>query len=146
MKVLIVTESLDLDSSSGAKCNTALINSFIEIGNEVTVLHYSHKEITISGALLKKIVEHKFNFLFVLSRVQRKLFRFSAQLLQSVRQVRAEAGQTPFVACQLRDRWKISKPEVVRTKTRTRIRNRTKAGRRFGQELGQKSHLPTKRD
>ncbi|QYA24017.1 glycosyltransferase family 4 protein [Gramella sp. MT6] len=79
-KILVIVESLDKDSSSGAKANMALIKNLIEAGFQVKVYHYSRKEIKLGGAESISIPENRKTFFFFLSRVERYIryiFKFS---------------------------------------------------------------------
>ncbi|MFT5237334.1 MAG: hypothetical protein ACI9M9_000926 [Flavobacteriaceae bacterium] len=75
-KILVVIESLDVNDSSGTKGRVALLNSFIKAGYKITVLHYTQKEVQIDGMECISVKEKKGNFLFLLSRVQRLLYRW----------------------------------------------------------------------
>ncbi len=70
-KVLVVLESIDVNKSSGAKVNVALINNLITLDYEVTVLHYTRKDIQLKGAKCIAVRELKFNLNYFLSRCQR---------------------------------------------------------------------------
>lgn len=75
-KILVVVESIDVNDSSGTKGRVALIKNMIASGFEVTVLHYTQKELTISGANCKAINEPRFTWSFLMSRIQRYVFRW----------------------------------------------------------------------
>ncbi|MDT0648861.1 UDP-glycosyltransferase [Autumnicola edwardsiae] len=72
-KILIVAESINVEDSSGSKANVALILNLKDAGFEVLVYHYTRKEIQLPGIRCVAIKEKKFNPLFLLSRLQRKL-------------------------------------------------------------------------
>lgn len=74
MKILVICESLDPNTSSGAKGRVALIKSFVKSFDSVTVVHYSHKQIVIEGANCFLAKESKTSFFYLLSRMQRKLY------------------------------------------------------------------------
>lgn len=76
MKVLVLCDSIDANASSGAKGRIALIKSFMANKASVTILHYSHKELTIDDAECILVKESKMSLLFLLSRIQRKLYRW----------------------------------------------------------------------
>ncbi len=79
-KILVIAESVDKDSGSGAKANLALIKNLIEAGFQVKVYHYSRKEIKLGGAESISIPENRKSLLFFLSRVERYIryiFKFS---------------------------------------------------------------------
>ncbi|MDT0676796.1 UDP-glycosyltransferase [Autumnicola musiva] len=72
-KILVVAESIDVEDSSGSKANVALILNLKKAGFEVKVYHYTRKEIDLPGVQCIAIKEKKWNSLFLLSRVQRKI-------------------------------------------------------------------------
>ncbi len=76
IKILIAVESIDVDDSSGTKGRVALIKNMTKAGYDVTVLHYTQKDITIAGTNCIAIRENHFSKHFVLSRVQRYLYRW----------------------------------------------------------------------
>ena len=69
-KILIVADTLDVNGSSGGKASMALVKGFIEEGYQVTVLHYSRKEIAITGADVISIKEYKNSLVYVLAKLQ----------------------------------------------------------------------------
>lgn len=73
--ILIVVDSLDVNASSGARANFAIVRNLAEQGFNVRVLHYSRREIAIEGVTSVCIPERKFNILYYLSRGQRVLQR-----------------------------------------------------------------------
>lgn len=73
--ILVVAENLDVDASSGAKANQALIMNFYRAGFNVRVLHYTRKDIVLKGIEVVSIPETKFTFFYFLSRSQRILTR-----------------------------------------------------------------------
>lgn len=75
MKILVVCESLYVNSSSASKGRLALIESFVRNEYQVTVLHYSYKEILIEG-VTSILVKEKKGGLYLLSRMQRLLSRY----------------------------------------------------------------------
>ena len=77
MKTLfIVVESLDINKSSGAKANFALIQNLASLGYKIKVLHYSKKHVQLKGVKLVEINENKFSLLYILSRFQRVISRW----------------------------------------------------------------------
>ena len=72
-KILIVAESIDVEDSSGTKGRVALIQNLHNIGYELKVLHYTRKEVRISGVDCVAIKENRRSFLFFLSRLERQL-------------------------------------------------------------------------
>lgn len=75
-KILIVTESIDVEDSSGSKANLALIRNLHKAGFVLKVLHYTRKPIKLEGISCVSIVEEKWNKLFLLSRLQRKIQKY----------------------------------------------------------------------
>ena len=49
LKILIITESLDVNANSAAKGRLAFINSFKLAGFNPDVYHYTQKKISIDG-------------------------------------------------------------------------------------------------
>ena len=72
-KILVVAESIDVEDSSGSKANVALILNLRDAGYDVLVYHYTRKEIQLPDVKCIAIKEKKFNPLFLLSRIQRKI-------------------------------------------------------------------------
>lgn len=75
MKILVVTESINIEDSSGSKANVALIHNLVEAGFEVLVYHYTREDIHLKGVNCFSIPEIKYSFLYFLSRFQRVLQR-----------------------------------------------------------------------
>ncbi|ANW96306.1 hypothetical protein AXE80_08455 [Wenyingzhuangia fucanilytica] len=72
VKILIISESIDIEDSSGSKVNVALIQNLKKIGYQVKVLHYTRKEIQLGSDIeCISIPEIKFSLNYVLSRTQR---------------------------------------------------------------------------
>mgnify|MGYP000673911878 CR=1 FL=1 len=59
MKILVISESINVEDSSGSKVNVAMINSLKNCGYELLVLHYSHIEIQLPNINCKLIKENK---------------------------------------------------------------------------------------
>lgn len=76
IKILIAVESIDVDDSSGTKGRVALIKNMAKAGYDVTVLHYTQKEIAIDGVHCILVKENRFSRHFLLSRMQRYIYRF----------------------------------------------------------------------
>jgi len=72
-KILIVAESINVEDSSGSKANVAMIQNLHKSGFQVLVLHYTRKDINLSGIKCISIEEHKFSINYLLSRTQRKI-------------------------------------------------------------------------
>ncbi len=80
-RILIVAESIDVEDSSGSKANVALIRSFQKAGYDIQVFHYTRKDIQLEGITCVGIKEEKINYLFFLSRIERKVrYKFKVQL------------------------------------------------------------------
>lgn len=67
-KILIVVDSIDVNDSSGAKVNFALIKNLHREGFELKVLHYSNKIIGINGISVQLIPENRKSLLFLIGR------------------------------------------------------------------------------
>jgi hypothetical protein len=74
-KILVVVDSINIEDSSGSKCNVAIINNLVEAGFEVLVYHYTLRKIELKGVSCFAIPEIKFSYLYLLSRAQRVLSR-----------------------------------------------------------------------
>lgn len=84
-KILIAVESIDVDDSSGTKGRVALIKNMAKAGYDLTVLHYTQKEITIDGVCCISVKENRFSKHFLLSRIQRyinRLFKYNIGVRQ----------------------------------------------------------------
>ena len=77
MKILVLSETLDVSSSSAGKANYAFIQSLLTAGFEMTVYHYSYAEIHLSGVESILIQERKTDLNYWLSRGQRILQRLA---------------------------------------------------------------------
>ncbi|WP_336094497.1 UDP-glycosyltransferase [Leeuwenhoekiella sp. CH_XMU1409-2] len=77
MKILVLSETLDVSSSSAGKANYAFIQSLLSAGFEITVYHYSYKEINLPGVESILIQERKTDLNYWLSRGQRVLQRIT---------------------------------------------------------------------
>ncbi|WP_324721956.1 UDP-glycosyltransferase [Salinimicrobium sp. HB62] len=75
-KILIVSESLDVDSGSGAKANVSLIKNLLKAGFKLKVYHYTRTEVKIEGADLISIPENRSSLLFFLSRIERYIRKY----------------------------------------------------------------------
>jgi hypothetical protein len=73
IKILIISESIDVEDSSGTKGRVALIKNLHKIGYNVVVYHYTRKEIQLSGIPCVAIKEKRWTGLFLLSRIERYL-------------------------------------------------------------------------
>jgi glycosyltransferase involved in cell wall biosynthesis len=70
LKILVVVESLDVEGSSGAKANLALIQNLKKIGFEVEVIHYTRKEISLKEISTTAVREKRRSLFFMLSRTE----------------------------------------------------------------------------
>ena len=77
MKILIISESINVEDSSASKGRVALINNLKKAGFDLKVLHYSHKEIQLENIECELIKENRFSFFFFLSRAVRVLQRMT---------------------------------------------------------------------
>lgn len=75
MKCFIVIESLDINDSSGTKGRLALMDNLTKLGYNLTVLHYTQRNIHIEGVNCHLVKERKSNIVYLLSRVHRVLIR-----------------------------------------------------------------------
>lgn len=69
--ILVIAESIDVNATSGAKANVALINALLLCNYSVTVLHYTRKTILLSQINCINIEENKSSLNYFLSRAQR---------------------------------------------------------------------------
>jgi len=69
-KILIISESLDVNDSSGTKGRVALIKNLIKEEFELKVYHYTRKEINLEGIDCEAIKEQKFTCWYLLAKVQ----------------------------------------------------------------------------
>ena len=73
--ILIISESINIEDSSGSKVNVALITNLHKIGYVVKVLHYTRKEIQLENIECINIKEINYSVNYFLSRTQRVLQR-----------------------------------------------------------------------
>ena len=60
MRILVISESINVEDSSASKGRVALINNLQLAGYTLKVLHYSHQEIQLQGIDCELIRENKF--------------------------------------------------------------------------------------
>ncbi|ADF51447.1 UDP-Glycosyltransferase/glycogen phosphorylase [Zunongwangia profunda SM-A87] len=72
-RILVVVENIDVNKSSGAKANVALIKNLVLCGYKVLVLHYTLKQIEIEGVECVAIKEIRSSRNFIASRFERLL-------------------------------------------------------------------------
>ncbi len=68
-KILIVSESIDLNDSSATKGRVALIQNLKRSGYKLKVYHYTRKNIKIEGIDCVAIPEKKATLFYVLSKI-----------------------------------------------------------------------------
>ncbi|MCG2419882.1 UDP-glycosyltransferase [Aequorivita sp. F47161] len=71
LKILILAETLDVDSSSAGKAQNAFIKSLAAEDFDIKAYHYSYKEINIKNVQTILIKENRLDIYYVLSRFQR---------------------------------------------------------------------------
>ncbi|NIJ45428.1 hypothetical protein FHR24_001896 [Wenyingzhuangia heitensis] len=76
-KILVISESINIEDSSASKVNVALILNLVKIGYKVKVLHYTRKNIQLEGVECISMPEIKFSINYVLSRTQRVFQRLT---------------------------------------------------------------------
>ena len=74
-KIVVLIESIDISDSSCTKCNVALIQNLHKIGYNVSVYHYTRKEMQLEGIPCFSIKEKKITVNYILSRIQRVVQR-----------------------------------------------------------------------
>lgn len=72
-RILIIAESINAEDSSGSKANVSLIQNLSKAGFEVLVYHFTRKNIQLNNIKCISIKEKRSGFLFIFSRIQRKL-------------------------------------------------------------------------
>lgn len=72
-KILVISESIDVEDSSGSKANVALIKNLQAAGYDLLVYHYTRKEIQIGSIPCHNIPENRKSLYFFLSRFERYL-------------------------------------------------------------------------
>ncbi|MES2559939.1 MAG: UDP-glycosyltransferase [Bacteroidota bacterium] len=76
--ITIIVDSIDRNEGSGAKANIAFIESLAASGYKLTVYHYTRKNILLPNVTCITIPEKKWSLLFVFSRIQRILARWTS--------------------------------------------------------------------
>lgn len=76
-KILVVVDSIDVEDSSGSKANVALIQNLHAIGCTLKVVHFTLKNIQLTGITCISIKEQKFSINYLLSRTQRVFTRLT---------------------------------------------------------------------
>ena len=76
-KIFVIVENLNVDKSSGARVNYAMVSNLVAIGYDIRVLHYSHKEIQIRNIDIFRIHEKRFNLWYVLGGLVRIIARYT---------------------------------------------------------------------
>lgn len=75
--ILVLAETIDIDSTSAGKANMGFIQSLVKEGFDVVVYHYSHKEFLNDSVRLVLVKENKLHLHYYLSRAQRVLQRIT---------------------------------------------------------------------
>lgn len=76
-EILLIVDSIDVNSSSGAKANVALIKNLNDAGFDLKVYHYSKKQIELEGIECIAVKEIKLSIFYLLSRLQRFFTRIT---------------------------------------------------------------------
>jgi hypothetical protein len=77
LKILIVTDSIDINDSSGSKGRVTLINNLKRCGFNLKVLHYTRRQINLNEVECIGIKESKFNLLYIIGKLLVFLKRFT---------------------------------------------------------------------
>tara|TARA_R110000850_G_scaffold25797_1_gene74154 strand:- start:6506 stop:7750 length:1245 start_codon:yes stop_codon:yes gene_type:complete len=77
MRFLIVTDSIDINDSSGSKANVALIQNLHKAGFGLKVYHYTRKDISLKGIPYVAVQEQKATVAYILSKLQLTIKRFT---------------------------------------------------------------------
>ncbi len=83
MKILVISESINVEDSSGSKVNVALIHNLKRAGFTLKVLHFSHQEINLEDIECVLINENKFSVLYLLSRLVKYFQAYTKILISS---------------------------------------------------------------
>lgn len=75
-RLLIAVDSIDVNDSSGTKGRVALIQNMVKLGYDLTVLHYTQKDLSIPGTQCISVKENRRSWYFLMSRVQRYIYRW----------------------------------------------------------------------
>lgn len=67
-KILVLTDSIEVNDSSGAKANVALIKNLKRAGIGVKVLHYTRRNISLQGIDCVSVPERKFTLNYLLGK------------------------------------------------------------------------------
>lgn len=69
-KIIIISESIDVNDSSGSKTNVALIHNLHKAGFQLKVLHYTRKELQLKDIPCDAIKEQKLTAFYLLAKIQ----------------------------------------------------------------------------
>lgn len=83
LNILVLADTLDIEKSSGAKGRIALILGFLEAGYNLKVLHYSRKEIQITGVATVSIPEQRNNLSYFKAKSQLLIQRLTGRNINS---------------------------------------------------------------
>ncbi len=87
-RILVVVENIDVNKSSGAKANVALIKNLALCGYKVHVLHYTLKQIEIEGVDCVAIKEIRSSRNFIASRLERLLrYKFKIDIHERLEKI-----------------------------------------------------------
>lgn len=119
MKILVIAETINVEDSSAAKVNLALVRNLVKAGFELKVYHYSYKEIPVGGIESILIRENKKSIWYLLSRLQRIIqVTFKINFNKSIEKVLgfsfAHTSDTNSIAKAIRDE-KSFNPDLIIT-------------------------------
>ncbi|WP_396195324.1 UDP-glycosyltransferase [Flavobacterium sp.] len=77
MRILVISESINVEDSSASKGRVALITNLHNAGFTIKVLHYSYKDIQLPNIDCELIKENKWSGYYFLSRIIRVFQRYS---------------------------------------------------------------------
>jgi hypothetical protein len=78
IKILVITESIDVNDSSASKGRVALIQNLHRAGFSLKVYHYTRKNKKLNGIECVEIPEQKFTIWYVLSKLQLLISRITS--------------------------------------------------------------------
>lgn len=77
LNILIIADTLDVDASSGAKASMGIVQSLVQCGYRLKVLHYSRKSLQIDYAHCIRIPEKRKSIYYLLSKLFIVLNRYA---------------------------------------------------------------------
>jgi len=75
LNFLVICESIDVEDSSATKGRLSLIKNLVNVGHQVKVYHYTRKDVYLDEIECVRIREQKTSFVFILSKIQRLLWK-----------------------------------------------------------------------